>query len=507
MGYLKFSPNLFLGKQELQKFKEFLDDQGFRRLFLQSVAAFGVVANPNGGNASNFLVTGGSSVGTVKIGSGGYAVDVNGQLITLAATDNIAIPNDSQWYWMRISYATSANEQGTFALDSSGNLTGVGSALTESLRGMPNIPSRVKFTNSLLNTGEYDVNSVTNDAYATLSGSFVPETGLTMAVVGSFAPDYVPLSTEKQIFQYDACGLTLVRETVFNMAPTLVEDQQFWIARVQRVGATVTIQDKRNLNLYRTAESSSDLFGFERVRLSNTVPNNVIDFVVGTRNQNVMITQDIDVDDSLSGTSFILTQDQFINLHTDTPPINGNSFIIQINGSYVRSGGKTIKIVQNYVSSSNIGTILYVITDNDIIQANANNLTFRCVYDAANAFWIVSRFVSNVSTSISTKVVPIGTWNMDTTVTVNVPHGLSDSSKIRGIDVAIAPDGGTPNINLCSNDATGTGVVNGGINNWSSVNIVLVRTTGALFDNAGYATTPTINGVVTRGFVTIRYEG
>ncbi len=107
---------------------------------------------------------------------------------------------------------------------------------------------------------------------------------------------------------------------------------------------------------------------------------------------------------------------------------------------------------------------------------------------------------------ILTKVIEIGDWNMDSTPSVNVAHGLSDQSKIRSVSVLIRSDsGGNTSIisNSCVNDITGIG---GSQEAWvyyanTSTNIGLARRTGGIFDGPSYDSTS-----YNRGWVTIQYE-
>lgn len=272
MSYLKFSDNLFLGKQELSRFKQALDDTGFRRFFGLSIANYGVVQNASGA-FTNFQTQIGTNTNSIKV-LAGYAIDSAVNLITFPTTDNIPVPADSNWYWVKISFTYSANEQGTFSVDTAGNLTGVNSNLTAVLRGIPNNPSKIKFPNATLNTGEYYVNTITNDSSATLSGTFVNESNLTLSVVGSFTPDAVPLSGDKQIFQYDSCSMSLVLETVSNTPPTLISGKEFVIARVQNTGAGYNIQDKRSLNLFNGTGGAGLFLPLSGGTLSGTLSMN-----------------------------------------------------------------------------------------------------------------------------------------------------------------------------------------------------------------------------------------
>lgn len=289
MSKLKFSPNLFLESQELNKFQDFIFDEGFIRLLLLNSQNFGVVNNTRlNGSFTNGLVEVGTTVGTIKH-SNLYAIDVNGQLIYKAATDNIALTNDNQWRWLKIKYASTANEIGTVSIDASGNVTGDGSIdFTDLLRGQPNIPSRVAFSNATLNTGEYDVLEVVDSDTIILQGTFSPESSLVMKVVGSFSPTAVIPSADKDIFQYDGCTMTLVLETVSETPPTLLTDEEFVLARVKRNGATVVVQDKRLLNIYKTkadrvitgvVDTANALIGVEAIKYDqslSTRENNLV---------------------------------------------------------------------------------------------------------------------------------------------------------------------------------------------------------------------------------------
>lgn len=278
MSYLKINPDLFLGSQELNRFKEFLDDRGFRRLLLQDSLSFGIVNNSKDGNFSNFRIEQGTNLGTIK-NSDGLAIDKNGNIIYRPATDNIALPDDNAWYWVKIKHQYSSLELGTVSVDINGNLTGVGTEFTKILRGQPNNPVKVKFSGSIHNTGEYVVIEVVNDESAILSGDFAAESGLKLIVIGAFTPDTVTPENNKEVFQYDSCLMTLVAESVENTPPALIADEEFVIARVKRNGSIVSIEDKRYA-LYKSRPehqlssvdpATNPLIGVEAVKFDNSL--------------------------------------------------------------------------------------------------------------------------------------------------------------------------------------------------------------------------------------------
>ena len=246
MSNIKFSPNLFLGKQELDRFKKFIDEDGFRKIYLQNMESFGLFNNSKLGAFDNFKVEQGTNAGTIKHAAG-IAVDVDGELIVRSATDNIEIADDNAWYWVKIAHVKVNVEVGTVTVDASGNLTGVGTLFEEVLRGSPNNAVKVSFPGAT-NSGEYEVLSVTDDTTAILSGgagTFGVEADLQYVVTGAFAPDATPTAGEKDIYEYDSTTFTVVAETVAETAPAATLDEEFYLARVRNNAGVISIYDVR----------------------------------------------------------------------------------------------------------------------------------------------------------------------------------------------------------------------------------------------------------------------
>lgn len=95
---------------------------------------------------------------------------------------------------------------------------------------------------------------------------------------------------------------------------------------------------------------------------------------------------------------------------------------------------------------------------------------------------------------LNTKIIDIGDWNMDTTASVNVAHGLT-LSKIRTVQIMIRNDAATLSQGI-EGPATS---VDG---NWqaTATNIVPVRTAGGYFDSVNFDSTS-----YNRGWITIQY--
>lgn len=98
------------------------------------------------------------------------------------------------------------------------------------------------------------------------------------------------------------------------------------------------------------------------------------------------------------------------------------------------------------------------------------------------------------------KSVDIGDWNMDSTLSVAVAHGVGDFKKIRSVEVVIRNDADSTYYKLETPDISGTGVMDGGVDSIDATNINLSRRATGQFDNTSFNDT-----AYNRGFVTITY--
>ena len=106
--------------------------------------------------------------------------------------------------------------------------------------------------------------------------------------------------------------------------------------------------------------------------------------------------------------------------------------------------------------------------------------------------------ISEVNGAIlRTKIIEIGDWNMDTTASVSIPHGLT-ASKIRSVYAFVIID--TSNLFYPLNmSVAGSGSLLGWFA-WSATEIVLERLAGGFFDSNLFDATS-----FNRGFITIEY--
>lgn len=310
---VKFSPNLFLEKVELERFKESLDIEGFRKNLLQNSERFGLIKNEEFDTTFNVgrverdidLVTGEKTFQVKEI----HGIDVFGNYLFHEEQRQIPVPNDGNWWWVKVSHQFSNVEKGLFSISSSGDLIGsVDSELTKIFRGQPNFPSRIKFLNSTGNILEYDVLEVIDDQHAIIQhpalntlgvSAFVPETNLQLRIVGTFTPGVAVPLADKFIFEYDSSLLQLVQENSLtnNTRPSYIEGVEFYIARVKVVAGQLVIQDKR-LDYWETKGSKrsinvernpNPLIGVERIKWNHiftAADRNIVEVGWGMRSQN-----------------------------------------------------------------------------------------------------------------------------------------------------------------------------------------------------------------------------
>ena len=310
MGYRKNSVNSFLEKTELNKEKDFIDSLGWRKFSLANSLKFGLVKEQFYDDELNneFLngsITQGSSLSLDYASI--FAIDSNGDFI-ISDSGNIATIADSNWYWVKIKYATSNFEKGTVSIDANGNLTGIGTDFLSSLRGQPNFPTRISFPDSSLNVLEYDVLEVISDTVAVLDNqTFVNESTIKYSIIGTFTPACIPTEDDKNIFVYDSCTLSLVEESVLNTPPSYTEGLEFFLARVKSTGSVLVIQDKRDINIWKQKATffadniktdKIKLFGVEKVKyddILSTLDKNLVYFGFTFRSSNYTCNSNLNI--------------------------------------------------------------------------------------------------------------------------------------------------------------------------------------------------------------------
>ena len=114
MSYLKLSSDLFLEKAELNRFKQFLDDDGFRKFMVNSSVRYGlvkrqyVIDDSVSNSFNNALVT--EDTGLTIKHNAILCIDSDGYFIVTSEQTQISIPDTETWYWVKIYHSYSSKE-------------------------------------------------------------------------------------------------------------------------------------------------------------------------------------------------------------------------------------------------------------------------------------------------------------------------------------------------------------------------------------------------------------
>ena len=238
MSRLKFSSNIFLEVNELQRFNKFMEEDGWKRAMKAITKNFGIVEN-----ASNtyFKITSKAGSNSVIVINAGLAFDSNMDAIVMEEDLELSVANTGQNRWVILSRGVTNQEKGTVNVNSDGSLSGIGTEFTKVLRGQPNFPVKVKL-DSTQNTEEYEVVSVSSDTSALLSGSFVNENGMKYSVIGTFTPGFQPTDENKMIYEYDSYSISVVDSAD---RPTISSDE-FILAMISfNESGAMSVSDER----------------------------------------------------------------------------------------------------------------------------------------------------------------------------------------------------------------------------------------------------------------------
>ena len=254
MSRLKFSSNLFLEVNELQRFNKFIEEEGWKRAMKAITKNFGIVEN-----ASNtyFKVTQKVGNNSVIVINAGLAFNSNMDAIVMEEDLELSVANTGQNRWIILSRGTTNKEKGTVNINSDGSLSGIGTEFTKVLRGQPNFPVKVKL-DSTQNTEEYEVVSVSSDTSALLSGSFVNENGMKYSVIGTFTPGFQPTDENKMIYEYDSYSISVVDSAD---RPTISSDE-FILAMISfNESGAMSVSDERINHMFNNPYVQSSAEG------------------------------------------------------------------------------------------------------------------------------------------------------------------------------------------------------------------------------------------------------
>ena len=211
--------------------------------------SYGIVSPDGYGAGSPFSVTPVTGIGGRVQVKGGYIID--SLLRAYKVPDTVLdIPNDGNFYFLKVSYAERNYEEGTVQVDANGNVSGTVS-FVNLVRGQNSgVPTCIRFIKEdgtePLNKGVYEVVDIVDNNNIILSSGVViyPEAGLRVIVLGS-----IPMGrsfTDEQlegIYTYDSYKYTLVQSE--GRIPEKEDETEYWIARLQNVAGVVNIEEER----------------------------------------------------------------------------------------------------------------------------------------------------------------------------------------------------------------------------------------------------------------------
>lgn len=262
MSELNINRNTFLEKEELVNFQSFHLGNLWKQVLLNASYSFGMVTN----NVNKFVPTGatiappllgfndpfkveqGSVQNSVKV-LPGTAITHLGDIISINVEDNIIIPNNGLYYWLKIAYITRQYELGTVSINTKGMVSGTVD-FTGKIRGQStSTPTCIKFEKTdgsiPLNNQIFQVVNVidSNNIMITSSTPFVVEDNLRVVVLGTLPLGGVFSKEQRDgLYIYDYYTISQIQEISVSTPPEKGVDE-YYIARVQNTNGTLVIDN------------------------------------------------------------------------------------------------------------------------------------------------------------------------------------------------------------------------------------------------------------------------
>jgi hypothetical protein len=263
MSKLNISRNVFLEKEELTNMLSFLATAPIMKAVLRASYSFGLITNdpskinpktvnkPDNEDAlvDPFKVETGTNSGTIKI-LPGMALTSQGNFIDINVEDNISVPNDSSFYWVKIGYKTRNYEKGYVSVNSQGVVSG-SVDFAGKVRGQSSsTPVSIRFEKQdgsvPLNNGVYQIVNVIDNQnlLLTSTSTFVAESNLRVIVLGTLPLGGVLTQEQRDgLYTYDDYVISLVPEASLPTPPEKEADE-YYIARVQNSGGSVSVYNE-----------------------------------------------------------------------------------------------------------------------------------------------------------------------------------------------------------------------------------------------------------------------
>ena len=160
------------------------------------------------------------------------------------------MPNDSNFYWVKIAYKTRNYEKGYVSVNSQGIVSG-SVDFSGKVRGQSSsTPVSIRFEKQdgsvPLNNGVYQIVNIidSQNLLLTSATTFVAESNLRAIVLGTLPLGGVLTSEQRNgLYTYDDYAISLVPEVSISTPPDKEVDE-YYIARVQNSGGTVSVYNE-----------------------------------------------------------------------------------------------------------------------------------------------------------------------------------------------------------------------------------------------------------------------
>jgi hypothetical protein len=408
---INFATDLFLGKQELDRFQNAMSTSGYKKALKTIIRRAGVLMDGLSEDAisSKLKVVDGTAGGQITINAG-VAVDTNFDLmeIPIVLTDYYTVPSDSTTRNVKIKRAQASVELGSVSIAVDGTITGTDTFFTEVLRGLPDFPIKIQFLNSSLNTQEYEVESVTSDTSAQLNvagGVLTAESGQEYRIVGTHTPGVSVPAAGKYPFGYDSYTITIDTSGV-------ADENEFLLATVHYTGSVLTIIDKRPQATSNGLVNGPDVnYGGATSPAVYAVTGregDLFNFVLG----------------NTSGVSFLSTREEGTHMYLHFVEDTFDTVTFWLNSGLTPS--------QNDVSTFGGDAA-------ESITFAAGDIGHFIMKDGQ--WHIMNAPTKDRGVATFKKILTITPWDMNT-VTHNISHGLT-AANIRNVSFMIVDDLGT----------------------------------------------------------------
>lgn len=421
MSRLKFSSNLFLEVNELQRFNKFLEEDGWKRAMKAISKNFGIVENASN---SYFKVTARSGSNSVIVINAGIAFDSNMDAIVMTDDLELSVGNTGSNRWVILSRAVTNEEQGTVSINSDGSLSGIGTEFTKVLRGQPNFPVKVKF-NSTSNNGEYEVVSVTSDTSALLSGSFVNQSNIKYSVIGTFTPGFQPTENNKMIYEYDSYNI----EVVDSEDRPAVSEDEFILAMISfDASGSMNVSDERIRYMFNNPYTQSDESDNSTDPLVSLLSTGVVGGIHA-------------VGSSAAEFELIMEHGYTVTRHELLTTSTSNTFnIISGQSNFLGTGNIPDGMFRGWLLVNRANMKYALIDDNSNKSLYISNLDTSIILDSGNDFIIVPNcneieYEVTVSNNVDRPNIPFyfrsSIWNLYTRAKV---HAFYPSNDVENFD-------------------------------------------------------------------------